>query len=284
MQSDAYQLVRLANGASSVRYASYGETLHPVAGPVAEAEALYVRQLRLRERLCNAAREFVIWDVGMGIAANALTAIRALSDLAGQVRVISFDNTMNPLQFALEHVGELPHVNGFEDAAHELVARGRSRFTRGKLAVDWSLVLGDFPAALASETASKWPRPDAIFFDPFSPTSNPAMWTLDLFNRLHSLVDSERSCALATYSRTTFVRVSLLLAGFFVGIGEAVSGKEETTIAANDPILIVRPLDRRWLERAHRSHSAEPLDGPIYRQARLSPESWRRLQDHPQFR
>ena len=42
-------------------------------------------------------------------------------------------------------------------------------------------------------------------------------------------------------------------------------------------------IELRWLERARRSHSAEPLAEPVYRIAPLSPESWDRLQAHPQF-
>jgi hypothetical protein len=76
----------------------------------------------------------------------------------------------------------------------------------------------------------------------------------------------------------------LLLAGFFVGVGHATGEKEETTIAANDLSLISEPLDLRWLERARRSHSAEPMTEPVYRIAPLGAESWGRLQAHPQFK
>jgi hypothetical protein len=74
------------------------------------------------------------------------------------------------------------------------------------------------------------------------------------------------------------------LAGFYVGAGHATGEKEETTVAANSMELIREPLDQRWLERAHRSSSAEPLVEPTYRQAPLSSENWEKLQAHPQFR
>jgi hypothetical protein len=79
------------------------------------------------------------------------------------------------------------------------------------------------------------------------------------------------------------LRVTLLLAGFFVGVGHASGEKEETTIAANTLELIDEPLDGRWLERARRSTSAEPMWEPVYRQARLSAQPWAKLQQHPQF-
>jgi hypothetical protein len=73
------------------------------------------------------------------------------------------------------------------------------------------------------------------------------------------------------------------LGGFYVGVGHASGLKEETTVAANRLELVAEPLDRRWLERARRSDSAEPLQEPAYRRARLSEETWERLQAHPQF-
>ena len=125
--------------------------------------------------------------------------------------------------------------------------------------------------------------PHVILFDAYSPARNPAMWTLPLFTQLFQRLDPGRPCALPTYSRSTILRVTLLLAGFFVGVGHATGEKEETTLAANTLELIDEPLDRRWLERAGRSHSAEPMTEAVYQIAPLRPESWERLQAHPQF-
>src|SRR3954463_2516020 len=97
-----YELVQLKNGVFSIRSGAYGETFHPVIGPVAEAEALYVRQLGLVERLQKHPSGFVIWDVGLGAAANAVTVLRAAQPVASDIRIVSFDQTLEPLQFALQ--------------------------------------------------------------------------------------------------------------------------------------------------------------------------------------
>ncbi len=282
--SAQYRLVRLANGVHSLHSVTECETFHPVIGPAAEAEALYVRQLRLRERLAAYAGEFVIWDVGLGAAANALTALRATRDLNCALRIISFDHTNEPLRFAIEYAEALGYLQGYEAPARELAESGRVTFADGAQKTEWELRLGDFPTLLASSVAEVLPKPHAIFFDPFSPPKNPAMWTLPLFTRLFQLLAPDQPCALPTYSRSTLLRATLLLAGFHVGAGHATGEKEETTIAANTPSLIEEPLGRRWLERARRSHSAEPLHTAHYCQAPLSPKSWEQLQQHPQFR
>src|SRR5580658_10197142 len=101
LKSENYQLVRLKNGTCSICSLAENETFHPVVGPVAEAEELYVRQLRLRQRLSSHSGEFVVWDVGLGAAANAMAVLRAISDLPCAWRIISFDRTLEPLAFAL---------------------------------------------------------------------------------------------------------------------------------------------------------------------------------------
>ena len=278
-----YKLVQLANGAHSVHSLVHGETFHPAIGPVAEAEALYVNQLSLGQRLKDFGGELVIWDVGLGAAANALTVLRAVRELPCTIRLVSFDQTSAPLEFALQHAEALGYFGGYENHIHELLRANQVAFRDGQQSVNWELRLGDFPALLAHPATQKLPKPHAILFDPYSPKKNPEMWTLPLFTRLFQLLDPQRLCALPTYSRSTIPRVTLLLAGFFVGVGHATGQKEETTIAANSPQLIAEPLDRKWLARARASHSAEPLHEPVYHQAPLSAASWEKLQMHPQF-
>jgi len=278
-----YKLVKLASGVHSVHSLEYRETFHPVIGPVAEAEALYVRQLGLLERLRHHSGEFVIWDVGLGAAANALTVLRATSDIPCPIHLLSFDQTLDPLEFALQHTDSLEYLKGYDGSLRQFIQEHHVAFRNAAQKVEWDLHLADFPALLRQPAAQKLTKPHAIMFDAYSPAKNPSMWTEPLFTKLSQLLDPDRPCALPTYSRSTMLRVTLLLAGFFVGVGHATGEKEETTIAANARELIREPLDRRWLQRARRSTSAEPLWEPIYRQARLSPATWERLQEHPQF-
>ncbi len=283
-----YKIVKLTSGVYSVHSFAEGETFHPVIGPVAEAEALYVNQLQLRERLQNHVGEFVIWDVGLGAAANALTVLRATRDLKCSIRLISFDHTAAPLEFALQNAGELGYFGGYENHVQELLRTNHVTFRDGEQSVNWEFHLGDFPTLISNlklktNTSKLLPPPHAILFDAFSPAKNPAMWTLPLFRNLFELLDPQSPCALPTYSRSTIMRVTLLLAGFYVGVGHATGEKEETTIAANDLKLLTEPLDLRWLDRARRSHSAEPMLEPVYKIAPLSAASWAKLAAHPQF-
>jgi hypothetical protein len=318
MKPPPYELVRLRSGAVSVRSCADGETMHPAIGPAVEAECIYVKQLRLAERFTKHEGEFVIWDVGLGAAANAVAVLKVTESMIGaaasgparSLRLVSFDSTLEPLRFALRHTAELDYLRGREAILNRLIERGEVSFNEHQIAVIWSAHVGDFPTLLANcqddgkggihnpqsairnEIApppvgchgQSLPAPHAILFDPFSPAKNPAMWTAPLFVALFRFLDPQRPCSLATYSRSTMVRVALLLAGFFVGVGHPSGRKEETTIAANKVELIDKPLGRRWLERARRSDAAEPLWESVYRRGGLSRPSWEKLRSHPQFR
>jgi hypothetical protein len=211
------------------------------------------------------------------------------------LRIVSFDHTLEPLEFALQHAETLGYLSGYENHLRALLKKRRVSFADGRQSIEWELHQADFPTLLGEATPGSLvrrparlpvpglPPPHAIMFDAFSPATNPAMWTLPLFANLFRRLDPQRPCAMPTYSRSTMLRVTLLLAGFLVGVGHATGEKEETTIAANTRDLIEEPLDRRWLARARRSSSAEPLGEPVYRQARLSAEAWEKLREHPQF-
>jgi hypothetical protein len=278
-----YKIVKLASGVHSVHSLAHKETFHPVIGPVAEAEALYVRQLGLAKRLQGHAGEFVIWDVGLGAAANAITVLRETRAIGASIRMFSFDNTLGPLEFALEHRDSLGYPGGYEEQLEQLLCEKQISFTNGNQSVKWEVHVADFPTFVASRKADELAKPHAIMFDAFSPAKNPEMWTQPLFANIFRLLDPKRPCALPTYSRSTMLRVTLLLAGFFVGVGHATGEKEETTIAGNTLALINEPLDAKWLQRAHRSGSAEPMWEPVYRQRKLSVDTWERLRLHPQF-
>lgn len=281
--SPAYRLVQLRNGVCSIHSMEHGETMHPGLGPTAEARELYVRQLRLLERQRESIHGFVVWDVGLGAAANALTILRESSGISNQLHLVSFEHTLKPLQFARESSSALGYFNGYESVVDALLAGRSVAFKNGLQSVRWELRVGDFPELLKSSVAATLAKPDAIAFDPWSPAKNPSMWTAPLLSNLFGLLDPARPCLMPTYSRSTMLRVSLLLAGFFVGAGSATGTKEETTLAANTRDLIPSLLGRDWLARVRRSDNAEPLWEPLYRRAPIQSETFERLSRHPQF-
>jgi tRNA U34 5-methylaminomethyl-2-thiouridine-forming methyltransferase MnmC len=279
-----YELVKLANGTFSVHAIAEDETFHPVIGPAAEAQALYVRQLHLPDRIAAHGREFAIWDVGLGAAANVLTVFTSTKDVNCKLRVISFDRTIQPLEFAVQHANELGYVAGYEEPIRQLLKNGTVEFSHKNQSIHWELRVSDFPEWLTKESSTRTvPTPDAILYDPFSLAKNPTMWTPQVFANVFKLLNPQQPCAMPTYSRSTILRVTLLLAGFYVGAGHATGEKEETTIAANTMTLLSEPLGLDFLRRARISGSAEPMWDGVYRQMPLTAATWDKLVKHPQF-
>ena len=81
----------------------------------------------------------MIWDVGLGSAANVLTVFGATRDVKCSLHVISFDRTVEPLEFAVTHARELGYILGFEPLIRELLDNGNAKASNGKQSIDWEL-------------------------------------------------------------------------------------------------------------------------------------------------
>lgn len=269
----SFEIVRIRDGLHTLRDITTGETFHPGIGPIFEAETIHLAPQKLAERI-RPDSVFVMWDVGLGAAANAIAALNLLSGQipAGQCELHSFERSLEPLNFALANTDMLPYLQPWLAVVHDLKTTGKVIINER---ISWRLHLGNFQA-LHRNIA---PVPDAVMYDPYSPSSNPEMWSLEHFTALRHLMT--KPATLSSYSRSTAVRVTLLLAGFYVGIGAATGKKEETTVAATLPDLLDRPLSMNWLNsRVRSSTNARPL--PSFRGA-ISPDDFERLQAHPQF-
>jgi tRNA U34 5-methylaminomethyl-2-thiouridine-forming methyltransferase MnmC len=272
-EREEFEIVTVQSGARSLRSRACGETFHPVIGPMAEAQALHVRSQRLAERAAMTDSAFVVWDVGLGAAANALAVIGALRGARAELH--SFERTLAPVEFALRHGAVLGYLTPHRDELERLLRDGAVKIS----GIDWRLHVGDFRETMRAPALS---APHAILYDPYSPAANPELWTLEHFTRLHARLDPARPCLLTNYTRSTAVRVTLLLAGFFVGRGPATGEKDETTVATNALQLLENPLDENWFARVQRSTRAAPLregmaGGPI------TPDAHSRLRAHAQF-
>jgi queuine tRNA-ribosyltransferase len=247
--------------------------MHPGVGPLIEAEQLYVQQSRLRERLLakeGADRDrLVLFDVGLGAGSNALAAWSAsegLTEGAARLELVSFERDLGALELALAAGESFGWTGARADAARALLAHGAHETAR----THWRLVRGDLLETLARQTA----RADIIYWDPFSPRANPALWTVAAFSEVRRAAGPR--CALYTYSASTATRLALLLAGWAVGVGDAIGDKAQTTAAATALPDLARPLDRGWLARLSRPDVPLPLDAPA--------DAIARARSAPQFR
>lgn len=269
-----FELVTLRNGARAVRHLGHGEVMHPSIGPWQEALRLYVAQPRLAERLRQPGPPLVILDVGLGAATNAAAALTCARELGAErlrpLELVSLEVDLAPLRLALADPGGFAFLQPWREAAETLMREG----TWEEPGLRWSLHLGN----ALSHLERPLPPADLVYFDPFSPASNPEMWTEGVLARVRARCREDGEGALLmTYSAATPTRVTLLLAGFYVGAGVSTGTKGETTVAATRREALELPLGARWLERWRRSSARAPHGGV------LTPEVEARLLNHPQW-
>lgn len=267
-----FELVTLKSGARAVRHLGHGEVMHPV-GPWEEANRLYVDQLELERRLGGRSDEPLrILDVGLGAGTNAVAALARAQAMGARrlrdIEVVSLEIDTAPLELALGDEAGFPFLAPWRTAGRALLEDGRWEAP----AMSWRLLLGD-AAERMDEVDGFF---DLVFFDPFSPDVNAAMWSQRVLRNIRSRLRLQGG-VLATYSAATPTRVSLLLAGFFVGQGVSTGTRQETTVAASHLELLEAPLGERFLQRWQRSSAKAPhgdVDGLDVEAALLA---------HPQF-
>ncbi len=279
----AYSIHIAFEGFASIVHTASGEIMHSRTPPMEEAQRLYIDQSHLAQRLTEGTGELVIWDVGLGAAANAMAAIRCYEAAAalGPVRplkIISFENDLDSLRLGRLHPDKFTYLHHAGPAGILSEGRWGSKQYPG---LTWELVEGDF--LLTMRTASA--PPDLIFYDMFSLKTCADQWTCVAFRDLFAAC-AGRAVELFTYTCSTSVRATLLAAGFYVGRGRSTGQKSETTVALTPEAchpaeLRHELLSSEWLSRWHRSGAKYPTemhadDHPSFERVILAHEQFAR--------
>ncbi|MFL6521300.1 MAG: MnmC family methyltransferase [Chthoniobacterales bacterium] len=269
-----YEIHRAWEGFASIRQISSGEIMHSRTDPIREARELYVEQSRLGERLQS--ESLILWDVGLGAAANAMATIECYQESSSPrpFRIISFENDLDSLRLALTNPQNFPYLR--VEAANAIATDGE--WSHG--ALRWTLLLGDFV-----ERMNQAPTPDVIFYDMFSTKTSAELWTAETFRKLSDAC-AGKAVEVFTYTCSTANRAALLAAGFFVARGRNAGDKTETTIALTPAALHSAQkqkrdlLSRDWLAKWERSAAKFPTDIPPNERSAFE----KIIREHEQFR
>jgi tRNA U34 5-methylaminomethyl-2-thiouridine-forming methyltransferase MnmC len=277
-----YKLESFANGKVSVKNPILGESMHSTIGPWEEANLIYVGQSQLEKLIQTTHLEpLIVFDVGLGIGANAFALISEYEKLTRETQNVrdlhihSFENDLEGLKFAIENLTHFDFLEKFPNILDLIKKRFlppedtysskktfNYRFKEGTY-LFWHLYTGDF----IQEINGRFPVPELVYFDFYSPKSLPALWSFKIFKRLFELATSGvphvKETTLLTYSTSTWVRSAMILAGFKVGSGIQTSAKLETTVASTTHKTLLSPLGKTWLEHLERSGKPLPSDHPF---------------------
>lgn len=267
-----YAIHTAREGFASIVHRASGEIMHSRTAPMDEAVRVYVEQAELAARLRKGSEPLVLWDVGLGAAANVMAAIHC-HEQAGAVRamrIVSFENDLDPLRLAFAHEEKFPYLRHAGPAA--ILQSGR--WQDGGLS--WELVRGDFVGMMERAPGP----PEVIFYDMFSPKTCGPAWKLDTFRRLFACCGAART-VLCTYTLSTASRAAMLAAGFWVARGRPAGEKAETTLALTPGAVESRHalLGAEWLAKWERSKAKFPADLPPREHADFE----RAIRGHAQF-
>ena len=200
MTHRAPELHTTEDGSLTLYAPTFGEHYHSMHGAVQESEHIYLG-LALRERMSSwqeGDAPLRLFEVGFGTGLNALLSWREAEE-----RHI-------PLQYY--SIEKFPLTPELYEALHYEAAELSPFFTLHKLRGD--LTTCTFPRDLS-----------VIYYDAFSPESQPELWAEELFQRLGQVASS--GAILSTYCAKGEVRRRLQRSGFLMERLPGPPGKRE---------------------------------------------------------
>jgi predicted methyltransferase len=229
MSHKTYTLITTEDGTSSLFNNDLQEAMHSRSGAYEEALLKHVRPSRALEVKRNHIR---VLDVGFGLGYNILALLHERSKLLNvpfvEIITLEMDRTIFPL---LRPVS----FNDDRDPLYRTMCSVAGTGTVSAPGFSITLLTGDARATITSLGDASI---DAVFQDPYSPSKNPELWTVEFFRELRRVVRDD--AILTTYSSAPQVRMAMIGAGFAVGAGPSVGGKREGTLASlSGPIPVL---------------------------------------------
>lgn len=218
-----YHLTATADGSITLYDERYREAMHSTSGAYEEAILKHVHPSGL---LKSEKSELNVLDIGFGLGYNSLALMTELRRInyCGVVTIESFELERN-----YSSVMKDIRFSDDRDAVYDMIKRAYDNGTDTLEKITLWIHFGDARHTIGLHKKKEY---DAVFHDPYSPSKNPELWTVQFFRRIYSLMAND--AMLTTYSSAPQVRGALLQAGFTVGRGPAVGLKKEGTLAGKN--------------------------------------------------
>ncbi len=247
-------LITTGDGTSTLFLEEYDQAMHSDSGAYEESLLKHVYPSGVTELNVKTINVF---DIGFGLGYNVLALIHEFLNKRANstLKIISLEKDRGLLEF-------MNHIR-FNDERDDIYTFIKHAYTegRGKTGnISIEILFGD-----GREFIKKL-KPDnfhAVFQDPFSPSKNPEMWSVEYFLCINKLMTDKG--ILTTYSSADHVRMAMIEAGFTVGMGPSVGRKKEGTIATKSGKI--EPLSSERIKEIMQNPRSEP-----YRDKNLSLE------------
>lgn len=183
---------------------------HSMSGAAQEAREKYANALKIKPNK-------VIFDLCFGIGYNTAAALEI-----GPSTIHCFENDKEILQKILDLNPPFKTYSIIKEFINSFL-KGNDTFIKDKT----TLIMQFGDARLKIKDLNE--KADYIFFDAFSPSKQPELWTEQFFKDIKSKMNSDGK--LATYSCASWVRKNMQNAGFIIKDGPIVGRNSPGTIA-----------------------------------------------------
>lgn len=214
-------LITTEDGTSTLFLGEYEQAMHSMSGAYEESLLKHIIPSKILE-ICD---EYIFaLDIGFGLGYNVLALINEFisGNKTGKLNIISLEKE--------RYFHEFMNKVKFNDPRDQVYSFIKDVYNSGEgeyYGIKLSILFGDARETLQSLPEKKF---HAIFQDPFSPSKNPELWSVDYFLKLNLLLKEHG--VITTYSSADHIRRAMMEAELFVGRGPAVGKKREGTIAS----------------------------------------------------
>ena len=219
-------LITTGDGTSTLFLEEYGQSMHSDSGAYEESLLKHIYPsgiLELEKNKINAL------DIGFGLGYNVLALIHEfkLKKKHQPLNIISLEKERYLLEF-MEKIKFHDERDEIYDFIKQVYRDGKG--TSGNFTLE--ILFGDGRGFLKTMKGIEF---DAVFQDPFSPSKNPEMWSVEYFGCIKNLMTEK--AVLTTYSSADQIRRAMLEAGLIIGAGPSVGRKREGTIASKSAVF-----------------------------------------------
>jgi len=214
-------LLTTDDGTSTLFIEEYEQAMHSMSGAYEESLLKHIIPSKILE---NEDININALDIGFGLGYNVLALMNEFISRKkrGKLKIISLEKDRYFLEF-------MNNVK-FNDQRDEIYSFIKDVYVSGEgeyNGINLKILFGDARETIQSLAENKF---NAVFQDPFSPSKNPELWSVDYFIKLKRLLTDNG--IITTYSSADQIRRAIMEAGLNIGRGPSVGKKREGTIAA----------------------------------------------------
>lgn len=244
------QIKKTGDGSDTLISEKFNQPYHSLNGAVAESRYVYFEASGLAAALSDN-QDLAILEIGFGTGMNLILLLDYIKTSGSNSSITFISAEAYPI--APETVTSIDFGDGIDISGYQSILRDLfSHLTPGWNSieisenVDLNLFIGTFEELeLENQTVI-----DFVLHDPFSPESNPAGWTPELFSKIAAKASD--NAMLTTYSAASSARAAMAVAGWHIARAPGALGKREMTVASKNPEKLShlkRVNEKRLIER-----------------------------------